>query len=148
MGLVLEAGVAHALPLPPQSNGWQRSRRDSVRVLCVIKLLKTKIRVQVPAWWDRGVPSGSGGSAHQNVVWELLGVTGLLSAWLQGCCSSCSEGVGGSRVFHRCQSGHRWVGAPCSHDGCLTRPVGQERRKPGPGALPTQDATRSSEGPV
>lgn len=93
MGLVLEAGAAHALPLPPQSNGGQGSCRDSVGVLCVITLLKTKIRVQVPAWWDRGVPSGSGGSAHQKVVWELLGVTGLLSAWLQGCCSSCSEGV-------------------------------------------------------
>lgn len=76
MGLVVEAGGAHVLPLPPQSNGGAEKLRNSIVVLCV-KLLKTKIRIQVPAWWDRGVPGGFGGSAHQNVVWELLGVTGF-----------------------------------------------------------------------
>lgn len=54
MGLVLEAGGAHALPALPSLRGGQRSCRNSVVVLCVIKLLKTKSE-------SRFLPGGMGG---------------------------------------------------------------------------------------
>ena len=62
--------------------GRQRNCRSSVVVICVIKLLKTKFRIQVPTWWGAGAcPVEPGGAAHGNAVWERLGVSGFTGRW-------------------------------------------------------------------
>lgn len=101
---------------PPSLTGWQRSCGNSVVVLCVIKLLKTKIRIQVPAWWDRGVPVGLvavptrtwSGSSWESQV--------LLSAWFRVVATPALKVL---VTAFSTSSIRAPRGAPCSHYGCL-----------------------------
>lgn len=100
--------------VPRGPEGGQRSRRDSVVVICV-ELLKTKFRAQGPAWWP-GCPRGAGGPAHHG---RERGVRALGS---RGVCLSVETGVPRGGLFPF------WLPDP-SVPGA--RPTGQERRKPG-----------------
>lgn len=120
--------------------GRQRSCRNSVVVTCVVKLLRAKFRIQVPAQCGAGArPVEPGGSAHGSAVWARSGVSGftgrlaarvvaapLRGLWVAGGSvhlreSGCHGCVGGSPSFLS------WLPDPCVSG---TRPAGQETRKP------------------
>lgn len=142
-------GAAHfPWPLRQAGRGWggcpscrrvDRSCRNSVVVICVVKLLRAKFKIQVPAQCGAGHALRSREAQPAGAPCGRSGVSGFTGRLAAGVVAAPLRGlwVAGGAVHlresgcHGCAGGGpsflSWLPDPCVSG---TRPAGQETRKP------------------